>query len=63
MLEFCKHILLQVSFDSHLFQKELLKAMKWISSDELHLLKTWCVATFGTRYGEIIRQTFAKLVS
>ena len=63
MLELCKHILLQVSFDSNLFQKELLKAMKWLSSDELHILKIWCIATFGTKYAEIIRQAFAKLVS
>ena len=43
MLELCKEILVKVSFDKVLFQKELSKALKWIKSDEIDGFKEWCL--------------------
>ena len=59
MLELCKEILLKVSFDKLLFQKELNKALKWISnSDEQESLKNWCYSKFGKKYPEVIKLAF-----
>tara|TARA_R110002096_G_scaffold149054_1_gene310300 strand:+ start:319 stop:510 length:192 start_codon:yes stop_codon:yes gene_type:complete len=59
MLELCKEILLKVSFDKLLFQKELNKALRWISnSDEQESLKTWCYSKFGKKYPEVIKLAF-----
>lgn len=59
MLEFTKRILTKVSFDRLLFKKELKKAVKWLSKDELHQLKVWCQQRFGSIYGDVINETFA----
>lgn len=59
MLELSKKILVGVSFDSVLFQKELNKIRKWITdADEYRRLKEWCVMEFGAKYPNIIRRTF-----
>ncbi len=59
MLEFTKSVLTKVSFDRLLFKKELMKAKKWLSADELHHLRTWCQQRFGSVYGDVINETFA----
>lgn len=59
MLEFTKKILTKVSFDRVLFTKELKKAVKWLTHDELQHLKTWCNQRFGNMYGDVINETFA----
>lgn len=61
MLEFSKHILKSVSFDKKLFQKELTKILNWAKPDEALLLKAWCIATFGTLYGDVIREVFRNV--
>lgn len=58
MLEFCKKVLMKVSFDRLLFKKELKKAIKWVKKDELVQLKEWCVTKFGHVYGDIITESF-----
>lgn len=58
MLEFCKKILTNVSFDRLLFAKELKKAIKWVSKDERRQLKDWCIQQFGTKYQEEIAASF-----
>ncbi len=61
MLELCKEILIKVSFDKILFQKELNKAIKWIkTSEEREKLKTWCNSKFGNVYPEVVRLAFTK---
>lgn len=47
MLEYSKEILEKVSFDHELFQKELKKALKLLSPDEVRELLHWCKAHFG----------------
>lgn len=61
MLEFSKQVLQKVSFDKLLFEKELKKALKWIRKEEVLLLKTWCVATFGAAYSDVIAKVFETI--
>jgi hypothetical protein len=59
MLELSKKILIKVSFDKYLFQKELSKALKWIKdSNELSSFREWCLIEFGDVYPKIIRKAF-----
>ena len=61
MLEFTKKILRGVSFDRQLFQKELSKSLKWMTSkDDLKRLQDWCIHEFGNVYPLIIRNTYAQ---
>jgi hypothetical protein len=60
MLELCKEILVKVSFDKVLFQKELSKALKWIKSDEIDGFKEWCLKTFGKKYPKILELHFKE---
>ena len=61
MLELSKQILLKVSFDKILFQKELLKALRWIKQEEALLLRAWCLATFGNQYKELILEVYDSI--
>jgi hypothetical protein len=58
MLELCKEILVKVSFDKILFQKELSKALSWIKTEEVDVFKEWCLKTFGTKYPKILQSEF-----
>jgi hypothetical protein len=60
MLELTKKILVSVSFDRLLFQKELYKSLKWISdTEELKTFKMWCIVEFGATYPKIISRAFS----
>lgn len=61
MLEFSKQVLHKVSFDRSLFEKELRKALKWLSKDERAAFKAWCLVTFGV-YAEVINGAFETAV-
>ena len=62
MLDFCKKVLLKVSFDEKLFRKELLKATNWLKSEkDVGLLKTWCLANFGHVYHDVILEVFEQV--
>ena len=61
MLEFCKDILLKVSFNRKLFRKELKKSMMWLDKREQVKLRAWCLATFGNLYGDVIIETFKQV--
>ena len=61
MLEFCKEILLKVSFDKLLFTKELHKAVKWCKKDENMSLKAWCLLMFGSQYEDEILEAFIAI--
>jgi len=59
MVELTKKILKKVSFDAFLFQKELNKALKWITdADEVQRFRVWCIVEFGSTYPTIIKSTF-----
>lgn len=60
MLELTKKILTKVSFDALLFQKELNKALKWITdAEEIKKFQEWCIMEFGSKYPIIIKKAFA----
>lgn len=60
MLELTKKILTKVSFDAHLFKKELNKALKWITNaEEIKKFQEWCIVEFGAKYPIIIKNAFA----
>jgi hypothetical protein len=49
-----------VSFDPHLFQKELSKAIRWMSNtEEVQRLREWCMKEFGAKYPTIVNKAFA----
>ncbi|MFT4679601.1 MAG: hypothetical protein ACI84C_001682 [Flavobacteriales bacterium] len=58
MLEFCKKVLIKVSFDKILFNKELQKSIRWVKKEELTQLKEWCIKQFGYKYSDIILVSF-----
>lgn len=61
MLELTKKILTKVSFDAVLFQKELNKALKWITdAEEVQRFREWCIVEFGSTYPIIIKKAFAQ---
>lgn len=47
MLEYCKIILVKVSFSQELFQKELHKSSCLLQEDEMDQLYDWCKKRFG----------------
>ncbi|MBL1281320.1 MAG: hypothetical protein COA33_013660 [Fluviicola sp.] len=61
MIEFAQKILRAVSFDKQLFQKELGKALKWLTdAEEVKRFQEWCIVEFGAKYPKIISKAFAK---
>lgn len=61
MLEMTKLVLQRVSFDSQLFKKELLKALKWLKKEEAIALQAWCIATFGSKYAALINEAYQSV--
>ena len=62
MLELTKKTLVNVSFDASLFQKELYKALKWITDgEELKKFRAWCLVEFGQKYPYILYKAFERL--
>lgn len=59
MLEFKKRVLTGVSFDPALFEKELMKALKWLMPNEVDELKSWCYKAFGNRYHLVMDRCFS----
>ena len=57
MLEFSKQILLKVSFDRNLFNKELKKSIGWLQNEDIEKLKIWCLSSFII-YKELIVEAF-----
>lgn len=60
MLNYFKSILTRVSFDSKLFEKELLKAIKSLVAEEVQELRTWCYSTFGEQHVLILNKCFVR---
>lgn len=60
MLEYAKTILLKVSFDKILFEKELRKALRNMLPDDLLQLKAWCYEQFSKLYRRILNRVFTQ---
>jgi len=61
MLEYSKLILEKVSFDAHLFEKELLKAVKQLLKEEVKELMKWCEIKFGDLFQKVKTQGHLEL--
>ena len=59
MLEYIKTILVKVSFDRMLFEKELRKAISLLAKEELTELKNWCYSQFAGVYAVVLNRAFA----
>lgn len=60
MFELTKKILVRVSFDPLLFQKELSKAIRWMTdTEEVQRLREWCIKEFGAIYPGIVHKAFS----
>ena len=55
MLEYSKMILKKVSFDSELFQKELIKSLKYLRPNEVENLLSW-VRIHYQQYADILNE-------
>ncbi|MFN0031268.1 MAG: hypothetical protein ACKVOR_03815 [Flavobacteriales bacterium] len=62
MLELCKQVLTKVSFDRFLFRKELEKAIRWLTGEDLQKLKQWCIDQYGTKYRDVIIASFRPVL-
>lgn len=60
MLSYVKSVLMRVSFDARLFEKELKKAIRILIAEEVHELKSWCYSTFGNQYEMILNRCFVS---
>jgi hypothetical protein len=58
MLEYVKTILLKVSFDKALFEKELKKGVKALEREELLQLEQWCCEEFSDRHLLVLSDVF-----
>ncbi|KAA9338546.1 hypothetical protein F0P96_06855 [Hymenobacter busanensis] len=61
MLEYVKTILLKVSFDRMLFEKELRKALRALVPEEVTQLKAWCYTQFAKLYRRVLKRVFAQV--
>lgn len=62
MLEYVKTVLVKVSFDRGLFEKELRKSLNLILPTEINEFKAWCYRTFSNMYEPVLNKYFVKLV-
>jgi hypothetical protein len=60
MLEYQKMILEKVSFDQHLFEKELRKSMRDLIKEDLEDLRKWCYDRFDTKFNHVLKKVFKK---
>ena len=58
MLDYIKYILDKVSFDPHLFEKELRKNTRDLIKEDLLELKRWCYENFSTKHDNILKRCF-----
>ena len=60
MLEYTKMILLKVSFNRSLFEKELRKALKLVQPPDLTDFRMWCYQQFSRLYRRVLKKVFGN---
>ena len=60
MLDYVKMILLKVSFNKALFEKELRKALKMIIPTDMPDFRSWCYEQFGRIYRRVLKRVFSE---
>ncbi|MCC9169052.1 hypothetical protein [Pontibacter harenae] len=58
MLEYIKTILLKVSFDKMLFEKELRKGLKMLEREQLPQFRRWCYEMFSDSHPVALKRVF-----
>lgn len=58
MLDYVKMILLKVSFNKTLFEKELRKALTMLLPAEMPDFQAWCYQEFSRLYRAVLNQVF-----
>ncbi len=58
MLEHQKKVLLGVAKNPHLFRKELIKSLTWLSTQEMQELHKWVNDKFGSYYSHLLGELF-----
>ena len=61
MMEYVKIILIKVSFDKKLFEKELSKGLKLLVPSEIKEFQEWCYKTFSKGYEPVLDKYFVEL--
>ncbi|EKB50256.1 hypothetical protein [Cecembia lonarensis] len=61
MLEYVKTVLMKVSFDGRLFEKELRKALNLLLPAEIQEFKEWCYRKFSNNYEPVLNKYFISL--
>ncbi len=61
MLDYVKMILLKVSFNKALFEKELRKSLRMLLPAELPDFRAWCYAQFASLYRKVLKRVFGEL--
>lgn len=61
MIEYVKIILLKVSFDRMLFEKELIKGLRMVRNEDLLELKYWCYEEFSEVHPVALIRVFAEV--
>ncbi len=56
--EYCQLILKKVSFSPILFEKELKKALKNLTSEQIERFKAWCWRKFWDKHPMVLQQVF-----
>lgn len=60
MLDYMKMILLKVSFNKALFEKELRKALKMLKPTEVPDFRNWCHQQFDRIYRKVLERVFSS---
>lgn len=60
MLDYVKMILLKVSFNKALFEKELRKALKVLVPTEVPDFRSWCYQQFSRIYRKVLKRVFSE---
>ena len=58
MLDYVKMILLKVSFNKALFEKELRKSLKMLVPTEVPDFRNWCYQQFSRIYRKVLKRVF-----
>ncbi len=61
MLEHQKKVLLGVSKNPHLFRKEVIKSLGWLTPEEAMELYKWIKKEFGTYYSHMLGEVFCGI--